>query len=64
MYIIYTVTLRQHRQLICLISKISLNTGSWTICVQPLKLHKTVSVQLFELFMSHIWHLQDLDTFK
>ena len=29
-----------------------------------LKLYKTISVQLFELFMSHIGHVQDLEAFK
>ena len=36
-------------------SPFSINTGNWTICVQPLKLYKTVNVQPFELFMSNVW---------
>ena len=51
-------------RLICLISLICLYTDIWTIFVQPLELYKTMSVQPFELFISHIWHVQDLDTFK
>ena len=40
------------------------NTGPWTICVQLLELYKNITVQPFELFMSHTWHVQELDTFK
>ena len=29
-----------------------------------LKLYKTISVQPFELFMSHIWYVQNSDAFK
>ena len=41
-----------------------LNSGTWSIWVQPLKLNKTISVQPFQLFMSHIWHVQDLESLK
>ena len=47
-----------------LISLIYLNTGKWIVCVQPLKLYKTISIQPFKLFMSHILYVQDLDTIK
>ena len=35
--------------------------NNWNICVQPLKPHKTISVQPFGFFQN-IWHVQHLDT--
>ena len=35
-----------------------------TICIQQLKWYITKSVQPFEHFFLHIWHVQDLDTLK
>ena len=43
------VSLSEENNLICL------NTGNLTICAEPLRLPKTMSVQPFEVFMFKIW---------